>query len=1148
MKNPKQKNHKKFFVNLGLSSLFLLVSCTKEIPYKSLPGEVKEQTVASHFLNQTDTFLYTASQLNSSRSAADARPFTAGDNKRVKLEVLKNSLRIVEVERDNRFTANKTNNKLVLEIPIEHVEYRCAKDSYGQCTNTEEEAKDVPWEQRSLVKIKFEEAKSGQIDMLPLINDQECYSEVSSRLVKADIEKDNINFQVERTFKSKFECFADDATEIADGTITALYHYSLAKLDTVLSKDFKTIEYNENSLDENSFGFFSSKTSVLDVDNNRTNKSNQQIMNHWNPLRHEIVYHLSDEFAKPENKQIKDLTFKTFENLNKGLATAGVRFRLKLNEPSGKIPGDIRNSMIVLVEDPVASNVIGYGPQTEDPVTGEIVSARTIMFLGTIKKFIKYTYDEIVREKQFQKRSLAKNKTEFKVAQSLTAETHAKLMSGQFFGAANVAQATQVTKNKAKEMDANSSAPASAASSDESAGSSSSTQQLSSIQINDSVSKLSSANLNQQIKNFEKQLLRTRNTDYSGKDFKSQMRYQNEVKNCAFAPIGDSSIQGISQKLMNQISDDAKTWEQLDTSEKEKIISMILPEIWVPTLIHEMGHNLGLRHNFAASEDKNNFYSNEQLSQMGIDHEVPFSSVMDYGNDLKTLSVLGKYDIAALKFGYLRKVDVVKDDMVQTVSIDDTLEKQFASDDKTSLVDYKFCTDDNLGSSATCKQFDLGTTYTEVAQNLIKDYEEGYARRNLRGDKPSFSKFDESSYNARISGIFKDLRYMMEARELYKKRFGLADNNPIWENEKYAFLKDIKQAAILSGEFLNSVLLVPEVTCAIANKDEPSTVMTTITLSRLNDMLKSDEKSCFDFEGLSNGKDKLIVIGQAGKPLNSIRYNTNREPDQTEIDVRGIWMDKIAALKMLTQRQVGHSNFDKFNENYLNFAESKMGLLKTIQGIMMNTIVNKTTFNMIDGSTLDLDIDVDFTKSQIIERPFRIAMLDSRGGDAAKYAAGLASKFGLRSIGDTPFQYALGQILVANLTNPNMNHAEDETLVNGLSIYKAESIQVNKFSKSAKLLNLHAVNYVADTQNIFGFTAIKNHNVAKALEAIEPAKLAELYELKANKQQLPPKATAEEKEAWKVSADNMKLFLMGAIQSSQYYENLLTLLPVKILQ
>lgn len=1115
MKIKTNKNKQTSLLMASMCAL-ILASCTKEVPYEALAPEQKQDVQGKENFDVKAEYLYSASQQNASRSAADAFPFLAGDNKRVKIEVLKDSLRIIELERDNRFSANATNNKLVLEVPIEHVQYQCAKDRYGECTNKEEEATEIPWEQRNSIKIKFENAKSGELDMLPILSSQtfgeNCYQEVSSRIVKSEVSKEAINFQVERTFKTDINCLGEEATSLSDATVSAIYHYSLVKLDSVLSKDYKTVSYPEGSADEQTFGFFSTAKSVLDVDNNNTDRSTVQIMNRWNPNRKEIVYHLSDEFAKPENALLKDLTKKTVANLNEGLAEAGVGFRINLKDPSGKVPGDIRNSMIVLVEDPVASSVIGYGPQTEDPVTGEIISARTVMFLGTIKKYVKYTYDEIIREKKTAAAEAVKSTTaSLTLSDELVSKVSTLKKTGKVFGASNMVDAVlnkiSASSEKAKLT--------------EGQGKKSS----------DIVLPTKNA---AKIKATLKTYTSMKNPEFVGKDLKSQMRYMQEAKNCAYAPAMESAAGGVSQKLMNQFPDDAKPWEQLTDSEKQAAINIILPEIWVPTLIHEMGHNLGLRHNFAASEDKANFLSDEELAKIGADHKIPFSSVMDYGNDLKTLPVLGKYDLAALKFGYLRTVDVETAEGTKVVAIKDTLEKEKASieTDGAKLKDYQYCTDEHVGINAGCKRFDLGTSYTEIVQNMIQDYEDAYTTRNLRAGRASMSLMDDLRYGSRINSIFKELRIMMEVTERIKHRFDLPDDAEEWETIE--FLKDLKQASLLSGSFLANVLMVPDTLCAVALSANPSQVIAILPLTSVD----AEAISCFKLAL----KPQFKVVAQGGKMLNS-----KKDPDSTnafadQIDVRGIWLDKVMAARQLTNRQIGILSMDEHSDTFLNMPELRSGILDAVKGLMTNNVVNKVTFTTVDGAKADLEINYDMGDSQVAKKPLLLDVLERQGASQATIER-VAGRFGVRTSGKTPLQQTLAHQLATAAIDPTDAHKEDKEINAAMSVYKLKSVVNEKISKTAKLVTIDSTTYVADVGNTLARESIENMAITTVIEKVSEEKLDEILKAKKAKQPMPPKATAEEKAVWKLKEEVLDSYVNGVLKPTQFYKNLLDILP-----
>lgn len=1093
---------------LGLAAL-LTLSCTKEVKYEALPVEQKKFVVSKKTLNLTSQYLYSSSQQNGSRSAADAFPFLSGDNKRVKLQLTKDSLDIIEEEKDSRFRDNQTNNKLVLSIPIEHVQFQCAKDRFGECTNKEENSTTLTWDQRDSIKLNMQSAVSGELQLLPLLSSAElgenCYTNIGSKLVRSEITESAINFQVERTFKTKLDCIPDEIESLADLTISAVYHYSLVKLDTVLSNDYVTVQYPVSSKDESTFGFFSSTAVKLDVDNNHTDRSEHQVMNRWNPNRSEIVYYLSDEFAKPENKLLSDLTKQTVNSLNEGLTQAGVKFRINLKDSAGKIPGDIRNSMIVLVEDPVASSVIGYGPQTEDPVTGEIISARTIMFLGTIKKYIKYTYDEILKEKQdmrLAQEQSTKGATKLVLDEKLLAKMDAAKKTGLTFSLESInAKVKDVLNHKLAQP-----APAAKMATAPAARSGSS------IVIDNKLARIKDA-----LQNTTK----VKNDEYSSRDLKARVKYLQEAKNCAFVPTGDG-VGRISQKLAAAFADDAKPWTELSDDEKEQAIAVILPEIWIPTLIHELGHNMGLRHNFQASEDKANFFSQEDLARIGVDHAIPFSSVMDYGNDLKTLPVLGKYDIAALRFGYKREVDVkTANGETSTIKIDSTLEELMKVQEKngTELVPYGYCTDEHVGINAGCKRFDLGTSYTEIVGNMIQDYEAAYSKRNLRDGRSNMSLYDDLTYARRINGIFKDLRVMMEVRERIVNQFDLPATAPEWE--EIEFLKDLKDATILGGQFMTRVLLVPDKTCAVAMAEQPNVL---IAVERL-DAIDAKAMSCYDLKL----NPAIIVVAEAGKSLNSKKDPNSTNNSMDQIDLRGIWIDKILAAKQLLNRQIGIFSMDHDIDSFLNVPEVRKDILTVVDGLMSNNVVNIVEFTLRDGSKAELEIPVELSDSQVINKPIHPFISKAMGLDLE---------------GKTPLQKVIAQVVSTNAIDKTKKYLADTAVTQSVEVYRLPLISLVSVEKNNSSIDLDDVKIVALPSNKVAMSAIKNLKITQILEAIEVKDIEKAIELrKAGKTKPPTDSSDEVKKAWAIDSITMQMFLDEVIKSSDFYVKLLVGLP-----
>lgn len=1088
-------------------SFLALSSCTKEIPYKLLPSAQKEQDVEKKFFDEQAEFLYSSSQQNSSMSAESGFPFISSENKRVKLQMTKNSLRIVEIERDNRFAANDANNKLVLEIPVEHLQYDCAKDRYGECTNTEVANDNIPWMNRNIVKIKFDEMKSAELELLPILDSatigENCFENVSSRIKKADVNAEAINFQIERTFKTNLNCLGD-IKSLADATVTAVYHYSLVRADKILSKDFKTISYPVGSTDEQTFGFFSTVRTILDVDNNNTSTSQKQIMNHWNPNREEIVYHLSDEFDKPENKLIKDLTYLTVGNLNRGLEAAGLKFKINLKDPSGKIPGDIRNSMIVLVEDPVATSVIGYGPQTEDPVTGEIVSARTVMFLGTIKKFVKYTYDEIIREKRQQAQSVKAVST-LKLSDSLINQVQALKKNSKVFDAIALKQPHAIGIGNPV------------------------------VATNPASSIASTAKVSQ-IKKHLKNYVAVKNLQLSGGDtaaakLKAKMQYLHHAKNCAFAPSVEGVSGKVSKQLLSQFPADAKPWDQLSNTEKDAAIALILPQIWIPTLIHELGHNLGLRHNFAASEDKKNFLSEDELVQEKVDHLIPFSSVMDYGNDLKALPVLGKYDIAALKFAYLRQVEVIgKDGATKKLAIADTLESMKAdlSKSEQTLKEYMFCTDEHVGINAGCKRFDLGTTYTEIVQNLISDYENAYSNRNLRAGRANMSLVDDLTYANRINQIFEELRIMLEVKERIKYRFNLVDTAPEWESIE--FLADLKGAAFIGGNFLARVVLVPDATCAVALAEKPLEV---IAVERL-EVLSPEAISCFKIEL----NPKYVVVAQGGKLFNSKKdpESTNAYADQ--IDVRGIWLDKVQAIRNLVNREIGIPSMDENSDSFLNVSELRGGILGMVDGLTNNNVVDVVPFTLADGSTVAFEIGYDLGQSQVIKKPLLLSMV------RPSVVGIVANLLGVNAAGTTPLQQTILKTVATEALDATRTHEDDKAIAEKYSVYKTNRINDSNTGKDVLKKIVGSDVFMATSANTLAIETLQNLAVSEALEKLAFEKIEEILKAKIASEAMSEAATDDEKAVWALSAETIDAYVAGIIKPTVFYTQLLQAMPL----
>jgi hypothetical protein len=258
----------------------------------------------------------------------------------------------------------------------------------------------------------------------------------------------------------------------------------------------------------------------------------------------------------------------------------------------------------------------------------------------------------------------------------------------------------------------------------------------------------------------------------------------------------------------------------------EEIRWAILEGVYRGTMVHEMGHTLGLRHNLEGSNDALNYpweywdlrAADGTLEPRYLDPETPeeiegrireyqYSSVMDYLSRFNSDSLgVQHYDMAAIKFGYGRLMEVFYDEWAQgnwlindaylaqiwgypmplnnfgdglvgmhytewwgqildlesridypqawlvdslemTQHYDDSPHTYLATEDEYPVVPYKFCSDEFVGSGITCLYFDEGADLYEIPLDLAQRYERYYIMNNFGRDQLWFGP---DSYEWRI--------------------------------------------------------------------------------------------------------------------------------------------------------------------------------------------------------------------------------------------------------------------------------------------------------------------------------------------------------------------------------------------------------------
>lgn len=213
------------------------------------------------------------------------------------------------------------------------------------------------------------------------------------------------------------------------------------------------------------------------------------------------------------------------------------------------------------------------------------------------------------------------------------------------------------------------------------------------------------------------------------------------------------------------------------------------------TMLHEMGHAFGLRHNFHGSSDSKHYHPeyHRLAKQIEAEAELPadqktvtpddlhpymFSSIMDYGGDFYAQAGgLGPYDFAAIKYAYNRTTDRNEDPVVKA--------------------GYKFCTDHQVNDSILCRRFDKGRNVSEITANMIEDYHTSWVLSHFRRDRANFEQ------RARGYPMGALVRYFIPIRQVMDEFiYSLIDAKDVAAGENECGMEHWKKS-VDAGEIVN---------------------------------------------------------------------------------------------------------------------------------------------------------------------------------------------------------------------------------------------------------------------------------------------------------------------------------------------------------
>lgn len=1087
IKMNETKNHfkKPMTINmvLLLTASLTVLSCAKDKELETV-YRTAETIEKSSLVSTDDLYIYVPSTLQVPRAQSDARAFFQGDEKLVKFKYSEKNLEIFELDSDARFSNNELNSSPVITIPVVYKDYKCIENAQKECSQKEEENNETDWSNKRFVLPSYSDLKINEVNTLDLISvDPSCANLSNTKLINYEINSNTLNIELERTYQTSsamhciYPLYAND--QLANASFKVRYFYSFVKLKSVASADFKPFIYEKE--DQRTFGFFKTEIKKLNKFYDFARIEKQYLANHWNPNRKSIDFYLDPKFYNEENKGLLTATEESFQSINDGLSKAGVKFQIKIAGKAANSSGDIRYSSINLLDEPQASGLLGYGPSITNPLTGEIVQAHINMYSGVLTQTIRSTYESMVDLGHSDKGEADKK---------VIAKNSATSMSSRI-ASYNKNQGLDLAKlipSKSIEMKVDLS----------------NTQKFNSI-LERELQKTADSRLAFTSKKADPNSL---NSEEEKNNLIRADRKICDAELINFAKIAKKELSNI-RSIPGVVSSEGKliSWDLLTDEARQGILDLILPKVYTQTLVHEIGHTLGLRHNFMGSYDKENFYTEEESKELGLHTTPVYSSIMDYANsELNSLGTLGKYDVAALRYMYTRKVETTNGQLAEVkTSIKDM--------NRAELKKYLYCTDENAGLSSTCNRFDEGSTLTEVALSQSEAYDTNYKYSYYRNGRTKFDIYGIDSITRRKYADFQRARQIFEEYELFSGLFGkdlleagctpeMVKQYPICSR-----INDTREATLVIARMFLNIIKTPDLSCYVENlsgeniNKKEMVNLNAVIEENLGYSMDHAPTGCFDPAVVEYFAEKdQKILAQGGKFLNSVKeVNPKFAEYSSDISIRGNFQDKLLAIQFLVTRYLGING----NED----VQGSMMDIKSVAAEVNNYFAHLTTGEKLINPVPFTDekgnkIDVEYSLSNDVIIPEASTQLVSR-------------YFGFPENSNVEFnRLAISTAKRFSKSNDVQYRSQAQAFTDSLTVVQANKFNLGLTDFNSSELSVTKIDsnyYLAASENNLAQKMIESINAENFLLATDSNLILKVFSLKNAKVKFPVAQTDSEK-------------------------------------
>lgn len=395
-----------------------------------------------------------------------------------------------------------------------------------------------------------------------------------------------------------------------------------------------------------------------------------------------------------------------------------------------------------------------------------------------------------------------------------------------------------------------------------------------------------------------------------------QQRFLQEKTFCPVAEL-DGTLIGLAKQL--KPLSDAERMQKL----REAIFKAVS--------LHEVGHNLGLRHNFEGSFDALNYHDTfwdieaagltEDAKQDARQSEYKYSSIMDYhGRVNADFQGLGKYDRAAIKFGYGQLVENFTaanasggknlsnwifvndyrripdylghgDKMFSRTDVPfDWTKNNLTPDDvkrvTTNEVPYMYCSDEYAGRTPTCNRFDFGANMREIFQADYVRYKNYFLFTNYLRNRLNVNWAATDRGYSVFRNVITTYQYMYLYRSRQASMFG---GTSFFDTD---LGRDMATAVSDGLNMMSEVLATPEPGIHHSCTDQVNGVNVFVHEDSISGGLGPNFEVC----NMTDQGKQIIDVGDA-QPL---FLDFNEDYVNWTFNYLGTYWDKMAALAELS--------------------------------------------------------------------------------------------------------------------------------------------------------------------------------------------------------------------------------------------------------